>query len=177
VAEATQSRIQPPLDIGAAGVILPQIRDLRHAETVTRFAKFPPLGARGLGYSRTLNYSGADNEFIARENGQRSCWAMIETAGAFADAAAIAGLPCVDGLFLGPSDLSLARGRGVFSASAADLDDLRVVAGAAASAKKPWAAAAGNRNYRMEALRHDPDFVTVADDLSALQAGFAALLG
>lgn len=175
VSEATQPRIQTALDIGVTGVILPQILNLAHARAVTSFAKFPPLGLRGLGYSRTQGYGAASNEFIADENAKRLCFPMIETAGAFEDVNAIAALPCVDGLFIGPSDLSLNRGRGVFSVNRADIADMERIAEAARSAGKPWAAAAGNATYRREAIRAGAAFATAADDLSALLAGFKAL--
>jgi len=176
VSEATQPKIQTALDIGASGVILPQLRDLAHARDVTRFAKFPPLGQRGLGYSRIQSYGTATNDFILQENDTRKCFAMIETAAAFDEAEAIADLPCVDGLFIGPADLSLARGRGVFTASSADIADLSHLAEVAKGAGKPWAAAAGHPGYRAEALRHEPSFVASADDLSALYVGFKSLL-
>lgn len=92
---------------------------------------------------------------------------MIETAGAYDEAQAIAARPCLDGLFIGPSDLSLARGRGVFPATPEDVADLRRIAEAAHGTGKIWAAAAGSLNYRAEALKHDPAFVTAADDLRA----------
>ena len=177
VSEATQPRIQTALDIGARGVILPQIKDLQHAAQVVCFAKFPPLGLRGLGYSRTMSYGSPDNEFIARENRDRLCFAMIETPGALAAAGGIAELACVDGLFIGPSDLSLTRGRGVFIGLEADVDDLKVIANAARSVGKKWAAAAAHPRYRMHALSLKPHFLAIADDLSAMYAGFRALRG
>lgn len=176
VSEATQPKIQTALDIGATGVILPQIRNAIHAREVTQFAKFPPLGTRGIGYSRSTEYGAATNEFIERENKRRVCFAMIETAAAFEEAEAIAALPCVDGIFIGPADLSLARGRGVFSATLEDVTDLKSVVAAARRAGKLWAAATGNPSYRAEALSLEPAFVTAADDLTALYAGFKSLL-
>lgn len=176
VSEATQPKIQTALDIGATGVILPQIRSAVHAREVTQFAKFPPLGTRGMGYSRSTAYGAATNEFIEHENKGRICFAMIETATAFEEAEAIAALPCVDGLFIGPADLSLARGRGVFSATLEDVYDLQSVVATARRAGKLWAAATGNLSYRAEALSLEPAFVTAADDLSALYAGFKSLL-
>jgi 4-hydroxy-2-oxoheptanedioate aldolase len=107
------------------------VRDLAHAQEVTEYAKFAPRGTRGVGYGRTQRYQGANNSFFKTENQQRHCYAMIETAQAFADTAAIAALPCVDGLFVGPANLSMARGRGAFSASDADLADLRHIAATA----------------------------------------------
>ena len=73
VSEAAQARIQLALDVGAAGVILPQIRDLDHARRAAAFAKYPPLGARGLGYGRTQAYGAASDEFLASENARSRC--------------------------------------------------------------------------------------------------------
>ena len=176
VSEATQSRIQTALDIGAVGVILPQIRDLAHARTAAAYSKYPPLGARGLGYGRTQSYSTASDTFITAENRSRKCYVMIETAGAFAEVEEIAALSCVDGLFIGPADLSLARGRGVFAARPEDMEDMKRIAAAATVRDKPWAAAAGNPQYFREASILDPAFLTSADDLTALLTGFRQLI-
>jgi 2-keto-3-deoxy-L-rhamnonate aldolase RhmA len=175
VSEPTRPRIQAALDIGSKGVILPQIADLAHAEITAAYCKFPPLGTRGLGYSRTQEYGAATEDFIATENATRRCYVMIETATALQDVAAIAGLDCVDGLFVGPGDLSLTRGRGVFGARPADIEDMRAIAAAVKAAGKLWAVAAGHAGYRPAALALGPDFATSADDLGALVMGFRAL--
>jgi 2-dehydro-3-deoxyglucarate aldolase/4-hydroxy-2-oxoheptanedioate aldolase len=175
VCEATQPHIQMALDIGATGVILPQIRDLAHAEVAASFTKYPPRGARGLGYSRIQQYGAATDGFIEAENRLRQCYVMIETAEAFAQAAQIARLDCVDGLFVGPADLSLARGRGVFAARPEDIADMNEVATVAKAAGKLWAVAAGNAVYRKAALALAPSFASSADDLSALLSGFRQL--
>ena len=72
------------------------------------------------------------------ENRRTLCYAMIETPGALADVEAIARLDTVDGLFVGPADLSMTRGRGPFKATAKDLADFaRVAAVAAACRQEP----------------------------------------
>ena len=176
VSEPSRPHIQHALDMGADAVILPQIGSLDHAGQSASFAKYPPLGTRGMGFGRTHAYGAAETAFIAAENARARCYAMIETPGALDEAEAIAALGCVDGLFVGPSDLSLTRGRGMFSAGGADLDDLQRIARAAHGAGKPWGAAAANPSYRRAAVDQGASFVTVADDLSALVAGFASLL-
>jgi 2-dehydro-3-deoxyglucarate aldolase/4-hydroxy-2-oxoheptanedioate aldolase len=176
VSEPTRLPIQLALDIGAKGVILPQIADLAHAAVATTYSKYPPLGTRGLGYSRTQEYGAATDDFIDTENATRRCYVMIETATALQDVTAIAGLDCVDGLFVGPGDLSLTRGRGVFGARLADIEDMRAIAAAAKAAGKVWAVAAGHAGYRQAALALSPEFATSADDLSALVMGFRGML-
>ncbi|MCZ6860645.1 MAG: aldolase/citrate lyase family protein [Alphaproteobacteria bacterium] len=176
VSEATQPCIQTALDIGAAGVILPQIKNLDHARSATAYSKFPPLGIRGIGYSRIQSYGAASDAFIAAENQDRQCYVMIETSGAFDDVAEIAALDSVDGLFIGPGDLSLARGRGIFAARPGDTDDMKRIAAVAAEKGKPWAAAAGDPRYWKVAAALDPAFLTSADELSAMLIGFRQLM-
>lgn len=176
VATGERVAIQHALDTGADGVILPQIRDARHARDASAFAKYPPLGTRGMGYSRIMDYGATAPAFTGTENRRTRCYAMIETAGALAQVGAIAALATVDGLFVGPSDLSLARGRGVYRATPADFADVRRVAKAAAKAKKPWGMPAPAAKTYELARKHGAEFVTVADDLTALRTGFARSL-
>ena len=173
VATAGRVAIQHALDSGADGVILPQIAGLEHAREVTAYAKYPPLGTRGVGYSRTMNYGSVPRGFYAAENRRALCLPMIETPGALDDVVAIAGLDTVDGLFIGPSDLSMTRKRGPFAASRADLKDLAAIALAARKAGKVWGVPAPGRKIFDFARREGAAFVTVCDDLTALGAGFA----
>jgi 2-dehydro-3-deoxyglucarate aldolase/4-hydroxy-2-oxoheptanedioate aldolase len=169
--------IQRALDSGADGVILPQIASLPHAREVTAYAKFPLLGSRGIGFSRTMAYAAAPSDFVAQQNRSTRCYAMIETPGALADAEAIAALPAVDGLFLGPSDLSLTLGRGLHKPSIENEESARHVARAARAAGKTWAMPAPTRDSFRFAWEEGAAYVTVSDDLSALRAGLEQGLG
>ena len=172
VAAAERVAIQQALDAGVDGVILPQIADLAHARAATPLAKYPPLGSRGVGYSRTMNYGAVAPDFYQQENRRTLCLPMIETPGALADAAAIAALDTVDGLFVGPSDLSMTRGRGAFRATEKDLADLARIADAAGASGKIWALPAPGAKVFDFARRRGAALVTVADDLTALRGGF-----
>lgn len=172
VAAAERVPIQKALDSGADGVIIPQIRDLAHARVVTGYAKYPPLGTRGLGMSRIDGYGSYGPAFNRSENRRTQCFPMVETPGALADAYEIAKLPTADGLFLGPSDLSLTRGRGLLRLSAADFKDATRVAEAAKAAGKLFTLSGGSRKSLAFARKHGATFAGAYDDLSALRAGF-----
>ncbi|MSP83339.1 MAG: 2,4-dihydroxyhept-2-ene-1,7-dioic acid aldolase [Alphaproteobacteria bacterium] len=174
VAAAARVPIQKALDSGADGVIIPQIQGAEHAAEVTAFAKYPPRGTRGLGFSRIDGYGGAGSKLTERENRRTFCYPMIETPGALADAAAIAALPTVDGLFLGPSDLSLTRGRGMLQLTDADFADAKKVAEAAYGAGKRFTLSGASDKSWAFACKVGADFIGAADDLSALKAGFGA---
>lgn len=177
VAAPERAPIQQALDAGCDGVILPQIRDAAHAAEVTAYAKFAPLGSRGFGYSRIMDYGGTPKTWPDKQNEATVCYAQVETVGALRDAAEIAALAAVDGLFLGPSDLSMARGRGPNRWAKADIEDLNRVARAAKKAGKLFATTgAENAKSRKAGLAAGADFLTAGDDLSALVAGFDQLL-
>jgi 2-dehydro-3-deoxyglucarate aldolase/4-hydroxy-2-oxoheptanedioate aldolase len=176
VAAPTRVLIQQALDFGADGVVLPQIVGGAHAAEAAAFAKYPPLGSRGVGYGRTMRYGGVDAAFFETENRRTICHPMIETPGALRDVNAIAALPTVDGLFIGPSDLSMTRGRGPFYFIDADKEDFRVVSAATRREGKALGLPAASRPVYEFAQAENAAYVTVADDLSALQAGLAGAL-
>ena len=173
VAAADRVPIQQALDSAADGVIIPQIQDAEHAKMVTAFSKYPPLGTRGVGFNRTMSYAATEADFFATENQRTRCYSMIETPGALAQANVIAARDTVDGLFLGPGDLSLTRGRGLNRWTSADVADAQRVIECATQAGKSWAMPAPNTATFEFACLHGAAYVTVADDLSALHVGLA----
>jgi len=174
VDSAERVPIQHALDFGSDGVILPQVKDLAHARAATAFAKFPPLGGRGFGGGKTYNYLPAPPHFVEAENRRTKCWVMIETVQALEDVEQIASLETVDGLFIGPNDLSLARGRGEYRADGRDHDDIRRIALAARNHNKPWAMPIASVPDRDLARSLGIAFMATTDDLTALRDGLIA---
>ena len=82
-------------------------------------------------------------------------------------------LASVDGLFIGRSDLSLARGRGAFRYSAEDEADFRRVTKACRRHNKLLGLPAGNRGAFALAQAEAAAYVTLSDELTALHAGLA----
>lgn len=104
--------IKPVLDMGADGIIVPQIRSADEVWRVVRDCRYPPQGHRGYGPRVPSNY-GRDGgaEYIARANRELFVAVQIETAEALAALDEILAIPGLDALVLGPSDLSGALGR------------------------------------------------------------------
>lgn len=103
------------LDIGARGLIVPNIRSLDEVKTLVSYAKFPPLGSRGYCPNRTTGW-GADAwskdvlGYMEACNARCKLIPQCETKEALAEIEQIAALPGVDGIFVGPCDLSIALG-------------------------------------------------------------------
>jgi 4-hydroxy-2-oxoheptanedioate aldolase len=109
------------LDLGARGVICPMVGSRAEAEALVAAARYPPAGARSYGPVRGALGAGAEQVRAANET--VLVFAMIETAEGFGNLDDVAATPGLDGLYVGPADLSLGLGLGSF----ADLGDPRLL--------------------------------------------------
>lgn len=171
-----RAAVQQPLDFGASGVIIPHIGSIDHATAVTGYAKFPPKGSRSFAGGRTVNYDAPGDEFFETQDATTFCLPMIKSAEAFADVEEIAALATVDGLFVGPSDLSLRRGRGKYVRTSDDYADLERIAAAAASAGKPWIMPAWTAQECEWAKKLGAHLLVVAEEQAILSDGLDAAL-
>jgi 4-hydroxy-2-oxoheptanedioate aldolase len=103
---ASASRIA---DAGAAGVIAPMINSAADARLFAEYMKFPPLGRRSWGPRACGPLSGfVGPAYLHEANAITLAIAMIETREALAALDDILATPGIDGVFVGPSDLSIA---------------------------------------------------------------------
>ena len=100
--------IMKTLDAGSYGVICPMIDDRHQAAAFVRACRYPPRGNRSMGPIRATLYAGED--YARHANDTVLAFAMIETAGALEDLDAILATDGLDGVYVGPSDLSAALG-------------------------------------------------------------------
>ncbi len=163
--------IQQALDFGASGVIVPHIGAVAHARSVCAAAKYPPLGTRSYAGARTVRYGAPAPTYFDDDNRATLCFAMVETAESFQDVAAIAALPMVDGIFAGPSDLSLTRGRGRYGFTDADRADIGHIAAVCRAAGKPWIMPAWRADEKVFADEHGAAITLIAEQQSAMAIG------
>jgi 4-hydroxy-2-oxoheptanedioate aldolase len=102
------------LDAGAAGVVAPMINTVADARALAAAAKFPPVGQRSWGPDRAMWLSGLRNgaDYLSGANDRALTIAMCETESAIADLEAILAVPGIDGILVGPADLSIALSKG-----------------------------------------------------------------
>lgn len=171
-----QVPIQQALDFGADAVVIPHIKGVEHAKAVTAYAKFPPLGDRSFAGGRTSAYGGFDQQWVERQDASTKCYPMIEDAGAFLEIDQILALPTVDGVFLGPSDLSLRRGRGAYQRTELDFADFKELAACAARAGKPWIIPAWSSSEKQFAVENGAGLIILTMEHSALLSGMRSAL-
>ena len=101
------------LDAGASGIVAPMINSVDDARRFVEFTKFPPLGERSWGPRAALTLSGLEGSgYLGAANAMTQSIAMIETRAALAELDDILAVEGVDGVLIGPSDLSITLSEG-----------------------------------------------------------------
>jgi 4-hydroxy-2-oxoheptanedioate aldolase len=108
VPSAERLRVGRALDLGAAGIMLPQLQSAAEVREAVRYLRYPPVGARGIALrTRGADMGSLGHADIARVVNERLVGIVqIEAARMVEDADEIAAMDEVDVLFVGPADLS-----------------------------------------------------------------------
>ena len=101
-------QIMKILDAGAYGIICPMVSNRKEAEKFVGACMYPPKGYRSYGPIRGLVYGGPD--YADEANNEILKFAMIETKESLGNLDEIMQTPGLDGIYIGPADLSLAVG-------------------------------------------------------------------
>ena len=143
-----------PLDLGAHGVLVPNVRDAAHVREVVAACRYAPAGTRSAG-----RLSGGTDEPLVL--------VVLETASALADLDAVLAVDGLDGVYVGPMDLGLSLGR----ADPADQEVLSSIIARAVAAGMPVGVHApdGGAQARRYADQ-GATIVTAAVDTAALTA-------
>lgn len=116
VDEMSRSPVLKMLDVGAAGLIVPQLETVEQAKQLVGWAKFAPTGNRGYcpsrdgGWGYDANYADGMEGYMAWANRDTLLIPQCETAGCLEHIEEIVAVEGVDGIFIGPFDLSIALG-------------------------------------------------------------------
>jgi 4-hydroxy-2-oxoheptanedioate aldolase len=162
VRHAHTADIGRALDLGCAGVIVPNVDSATQARQVASAVRHPPAGHRSVGG--------------VLASAEPFCLVMAESAAAVADLDATLAVDGVDGLYVGPGDLSLSLG------CVSDPDDpvldqaLRRVWAACAAAGKPAGVHATDGSTARRYRQAGSTFITVAVDATAISHHTAAQL-
>ena len=103
--------IKKALDIGADGIIAPQVNSAEEAEHIVRMCKYPPQGTRSVGIGRAHKYGLGFKEYVARANDEIAVILQAENTNALKNISEIVRVPGIDAIFIGPYDLSASMGK------------------------------------------------------------------
>ena len=109
--EGDTALLKQMLDIGAQTLLIPMVEDAEQAKALVRAVRYPPEGIRGLGTSlaRAACWNGTPG-YLKKANDEICLLVQVETENALNHLDEIIAVDGVDGVFIGPSDLSASMG-------------------------------------------------------------------
>ena len=116
ITEVTRSNVLRQLDVGAEAIIVPDIKNIEEVKNLVRYAKYFPVGERGLAFARKAGYGYSDTALSGIETYTENCnketliFPQCETKESVEIIEEIVALDGVDGIFVGPYDLSASYG-------------------------------------------------------------------
>ncbi|MCT2089295.1 HpcH/HpaI aldolase/citrate lyase family protein [Micrococcus terreus] len=168
--------IKQVLDLGAQNVLVPMVHTAQDAEAAVRAMHYPPKGVRGVGSA--LARSGRWNRtsgYLQDAGEQVTLFVQIESAAGVENAAAIAAVDGVDGIFIGPSDLSATMGLIGQQAHPDVVAAVKKVIAEVKAAGKIVGVNAFVQAHAQEYVEAGADFVNVGADVALLARGSEAL--
>ena len=108
---AEETPIKRVLDLGAAGIIAPQVNTAELAASVVRWARYAPQGTRGVGLARAHGYGMRFQEYVESANDLVTVVVQAEHVEAVDNIESIVQVEGVDAVLLGPYDLSASMGK------------------------------------------------------------------
>ena len=165
-------QIMKILDAGCYGIICPMVSNKSEAERFVQACKYPPDGYRSFGPTRGLIYGGSD--YAEEANIEILKMAMIETKEALENLDDIMKTPGLDGVYIGPADLSLAMGEKPSFDKNEDSKTYNEILKILEHAKKNKIIAGihnGTTDYANKMIKKGFQFVTVGSDARFISAG------
>lgn len=163
------------LDIGARSLLVPFVQNADEARRAVAATRYPPLGIRGVALAPRANLYGRVPGYHATSHENICVLVQVETAAAMQEIEAIAAVPGVDGIFIGPSDLAADLGH---LANANHPDVQSAIAGGAArirAAGKSAGILTADTAAAERYLNSGFNFVAVGSDVGILARGAATL--
>lgn len=167
------------LDAGAAGIIAPMINSVEEARNLVSFTKYPPLGERSWGPAIALGlHRMGPPDYLKSANKSTLTIPMIETAGALAAIDDILAVDGIDGVFVGPYDLSIAlsSGAGINPLHPDVLKALEKALAACRARSKAALVMAGSGERARELIAMGFDMIAVGPDNVQLREGARSML-
>ncbi|MGW6487080.1 HpcH/HpaI aldolase family protein [Streptomyces sp. NPDC055056] len=168
--------IKQILDLGVQNILLPMIETREQAEAAVRATRYPPHGNRGIGSA--LARSGRWNrveDYLVDADDHVSLFVQIESIAGVGNAAEIAAVDGVDGVFVGPSDLAASMGLIGRQTHPDVVAAVRRVFEAVGDAGKPVGVNAFDPAVASAYMEDGASFVLVGADVALLARGSESL--
>jgi 2-keto-3-deoxy-L-rhamnonate aldolase RhmA len=160
--------IKRVLDLGADGIIVPQVKSKAEAEYAVRSAKYPPQGARSAGLSRANRFGVEFAKSVQTANETTAVLLQIEHKDGVKNAREIVSVKGVDAIIIGPYDLSGSYGKLGEIADLEVVDAIASIRQACAEHRVPCGIFAMNAEAGAKYLQQGFELIAVGADIHFL---------
>ncbi|MBD16483.1 MAG: aldolase [Planctomycetaceae bacterium] len=166
--------VMRPMEAGCSGVMVAQIRTLEEAQRMVQWAKYPPIGIRGLYSSNAESRYGAVplTEHVVNANRDRWLCLQIETTESIEIVDQIAAVDGVDSLFVGPTDLSCALGVPGEVMHPKCIEALERVSAGVAAAGKSWGVLSLSPEHAAKCRELGCQLFSITSEIDLYKRGF-----
>lgn len=181
IKEISRAAVLRMLDIGAEGLVVPNVKTVEEVKNLVAWGKYYPLGNRGFFYGRAAGYGYEDfSKPLDRYFEKCNCETMIipqcETKECLENIEDIINIAGVDAIFVGPYDLSISMGiPGEFD-NEVFIAALKRVLKACQVANKPAIIYASDLKRAKHNLALGFDSITLNSDLKVLVQGYKTIV-
>lgn len=171
IGDSSRSHITKLADIGVLGFLLPMTNCSADIEKVVKYAKYAPVGERGVSTTRshTLYNPPQLTEYMKSSNEKMKIFAQIETVCGIENIDEILATEGVNGIFIGPNDLSVDMK--CISDKKMLCKAIETIADAANTAKKPFGIITGDKELIEHSIRNNVSMISVGSELNMLING------
>jgi 4-hydroxy-2-oxoheptanedioate aldolase len=154
------------MDAGAQTLLFPFVQNPEEARRAVASTRYPPQGVRGVAGTHRGSRYGTIPNYLQRANEEVCVIVQIETLSAFDQIDAIAAVPGVDSIFIGPADLSASMGFLGDIGNAAVQEKLKAAAQACERIGKPCGIVGANPDMAGRFVEYGYSWVAVGSDLA-----------
>ena len=177
IGDSSRAHITKLADIGVTAFLLPMTNCSDDIKQVVDYAKYSPVGKRGVSTTRahTLYNPPKLLDYMKEANEKMKIYAQIETVEGIQNIDSILATEGVEGLFIGPNDLSVDMN--AVSDKKAVCGAIETIAKAANSAKKTFGIITADKEYIDISLRNNANMISVGSELNMLINGCKKISG
>lgn len=182
VGDVTHKELQRCADLGAKGIIVPMMRTIEEHKKLVNLTKYAPIGDRGFATYRSnkhgTEFAKAESvaEFLKAANDSVMVLPQCETAEAVEIIDEVMALDGIDGIFIGPFDLSISLGVPLQFESEVFLNAINKITSACRKVNKPIFMFAPTLGAAKAALEQGMDSITYTTDSDILASGYRKLI-
>lgn len=167
--------IKRHLDAGAQALLLPFVQTADEAKAAVAATRYPPEGIRGITTSGRAARFGRVQGYLKKAADELCLLVQVETGEALAQIEEIASVPGIDGVFIGPADLSASLGHIGNPAHPEVQDAIKSAVDRLTKVGKPAGILTPNEAEARRYIEWGYKFVAVGSDLGIMAKGADAL--